>query len=48
MSVAILGLVTNVAYGVAYYSYGVLIDPVHTSLRRCVTPGTSVIARWYG
>jgi MFS family permease len=31
VSVAILGLVTNVAYGVAYYSYGVLIDPIHIS-----------------
>ena len=29
MSVAILGLVTSVAYGVAYdSSYGVLIDPI--------------------
>ena len=28
VTVAILGLVTNVAYGVAYYSYGVLIDPI--------------------
>jgi MFS family permease len=26
-----LGLVTIVAYGVAYYSYGVLIDPIRTS-----------------
>jgi MFS family permease len=31
VSVAVLGLVTNVAYGVAYYSYGVLIDPIKNS-----------------
>jgi MFS family permease len=31
VSVAVLGLVTNVAYGVAYYSFGVLIDPINTS-----------------
>lgn len=24
-----LGMVTIVGYGVAYYSYGVLIDPIH-------------------
>jgi MFS family permease len=28
-AVAVLGLVTIVAYGVAYYSYGVLIDPIN-------------------
>lgn len=31
VTVAILGLVTNVAYGVAYYAYGVLLDPIATS-----------------
>jgi MFS family permease len=29
LTVCGLGLVTIVAYGVAYYSYGVLIDPIH-------------------
>jgi MFS family permease len=29
LAVGVLGLVTIVAYGVAYYSYGVLIDPIH-------------------
>lgn len=28
---AVLGLITNIAYGVAYYAYGVLIDPIHNS-----------------
>jgi MFS family permease len=31
LTVCGLGLVTIVAYGVAYYSYGVLIDPIRTS-----------------
>jgi MFS family permease len=31
VSVALLGVVTNVAYGVAYYAYGVLIDPIGRS-----------------
>jgi MFS family permease len=29
LAVGVLGVVTIVAYGVAYYSYGVLIDPIH-------------------
>jgi hypothetical protein len=31
LAVNTLGVVTIVAYGVAYYSYGVLIDPIRTS-----------------
>jgi MFS family permease len=30
LAVATLGIVTIVGYGVAYYSYGVLIDPIRT------------------
>ena len=31
VTVSVLGLVTIVGYGVAYYSYGVLIDPIKTT-----------------
>jgi MFS family permease len=31
VTVGVLGLVTIVAYGVAYYSYGVLVDPIKAS-----------------
>jgi hypothetical protein len=32
LTVSTLGVVTIVAYGVAYYSYGVLIDPLRAAL----------------
>jgi MFS family permease len=31
VTVSVLGLVTIIAYGVAYYSYGVLVDPIKAS-----------------
>jgi MFS family permease len=31
VTISVLGLVTIIAYGVAYYSYGVLVDPIKTS-----------------
>jgi hypothetical protein len=31
VTVGVLGLVTIIAYGVAYYSYGVLVDPIKAS-----------------